>query len=118
MSAQLRLDEILDTAKTKLGVVSSCLNDSHAFARHLTEFDEWLLAHKTELSAASQIDDASRQNISEIISQITKLELQARYNARLVNDMQTHLHNGNNGTGNDDSYKKAAQRARSFNSQA
>jgi len=90
MTEQLPLSEVLDTAKQKLGSISACLNDSAAFAAAVNAFDDWLSEHK-ELIARSTDQADSRQQIEQLIRELTRLEMQARYNISLVSDMQGYI---------------------------
>jgi len=91
MSAPMHVDELVATAREKLGGIRACLNDSHAFAREVKAFDDWLGVHKSSFSHAADVSAASRSGIAEVIAQITRLEMQAHHNARLVTDMQGYL---------------------------
>ena len=92
MTEQLPLSEVLETAKHKLGSVSACLNDSAAFAAAVNDFDDWLCQHK-ELIAQTTTDQSDcRQQIEQLIRDLTRLEMQARYNISLVTDMQGYIH--------------------------
>ena len=91
MSAQLSINDALETAKQKLGGVSARLNDSKAFAKAVSEFDIWLAGHSTQLASASELNADMREKIAEILRRLTRLEFQARHNAHLVSDMQTYL---------------------------
>ena len=91
MTEQLPLTEVLETAKQKLGSVSSCLNDSAAFAMAANDFHDWLSQHK-ELIAQTTTDQSDcRQQIEQLIRELTRLEMQARYNISLVTDMQGYI---------------------------
>ena len=92
MTTQLPLSEVLETAKQKLGRVSSCLNDSAAFAAAVTEFDNWLSQHKELIAQTTTEQPACRQEIEQLIRKLTRLEMQARYNMSLVADMQGYIH--------------------------
>ena len=91
MSAHLSIHDVLETAKQKLGGVSSCLNDSKAFAKAVSDFDIWLAEHSTQLASASDLNADMREQIAQILHHLTRLEFQARHNAHLVSDMQTYL---------------------------
>ena len=92
MTEQLPLSEVIFTAKKKLSSASACLNDSTAFNAAIAEFDIWLSKHKALIStyAPGQINE--REEINQLIHQVTRLELQARYNISLVSDMQGYIH--------------------------
>ena len=92
MAVRLPLSEVLDTARQKLGSVSSCLNDSAAFASAVKDFDEWLSGHKELIAQASSEQADCRQQIESLIRELTRLEMQARYNVSLVTDMQSYIH--------------------------
>ena len=92
MTEQLPLSEVIFTAKKNLSSASACLNDSTAFNAAIAEFDIWLSKHKALIStyAPGQINE--REEINQLIHQVTRLELQARYNISLVSDMQGYIH--------------------------
>ena len=92
MTDQLPLSEVILTAKQKLSSVSACLNDSAAFNAAIAEFDMWLLKNKELISASAPVQVNERKEINELIHQVTRLELQARYNISLVSDMQGYIH--------------------------
>jgi len=92
MTSSLSISEFLETARQKLGGVSSCLNNSKAFARAVTEFDDWLEGQRETLSHAADLDYHARKEVADILRQLSRLELQARHNASLVSDMQKYLH--------------------------
>ena len=92
MTSSLSISEFLETARQKLGGVSSCLNNSKAFARAVTEFDDWLEGQRETLSHAADLDYHAREEVADILRQLSRLELQARHNASLVSDMQKYLH--------------------------
>ena len=92
MTDQLPLSEVIVTAKQKLSSASACLNDSAAFNAALTEFDMWLSKHKELISAFAPGQVNEREEINQLIHQMTRLELQARYNMSLVSDMQGYIH--------------------------
>ena len=92
MTEQLPLTEVLDTARQKLGRVSSCLNDSAAFASAVTDFDDWLSGHKELIADATSETADCRRQIESLIHELTRLEMQARYNVSLVTDMQSYIH--------------------------
>ena len=92
MTMQLPLFEVLETAKRKLSSVSACLNDSTAFSASVAEFDEWLKEHRDLISANASEETNVRLEIEQLIHQLTRLELQARYNISLVSDMQGYIH--------------------------
>ena len=92
MTEQLPLSEVIFTAKQKLSSASACLNDSAAFKDAIAEFDMWLSKHKELISASAPGQDNQREEIIELINQVTRLELQARYNISLVSDMQGYIH--------------------------
>ena len=92
MTSSLSISEFLETARQKLGGVSSCLNNSKAFARAVTEFDDWLEGQRETLSHAADLDYQTREEVADILRQLSRLELQARHNASLVSDMQKYLH--------------------------
>ena len=94
MSETLSIIDLLETAKQKLGGISACLNDSKKFAHAVTDFDSWLDAHSQQLSSASGLDQNTREQVADILRQLTRLELQARHNANLVGDMQSYLREG------------------------
>ena len=91
MSAPLSIQDVLETAKQKLGGVSACLNDSKAFAKAVSDFDIWLAEHSAHLTSASELSADTRDKVADILRQLTRLEFQARHNAHLVSDMQTYL---------------------------
>ena len=88
MPSSLLITEFLETAKQKLGGVSSCLNNSKAFARAVSEFDDWLEGQRETLSHAADLDYHTREEVADILRQLSRLEFQARHNASLVSDMQ------------------------------
>ena len=92
MTSSLSISEFLETARQKLGAVSSCLNNSKAFARAVTEFDDWLEGQRETLSHAADLDYHAREEVADILRQLSRLEHQARHNASLVSDMQKYLH--------------------------
>ncbi|MGB0710741.1 MAG: hypothetical protein ACPGQH_09400 [Candidatus Puniceispirillaceae bacterium] len=92
MTSSLSISEFLETARQKLGGISSCLNNSKAFARAVTEFDDWLEGQRETLSHAADLDYHAREEVADILRQLSRLELQARHNASLVSDMQKYLH--------------------------
>ena len=92
MTDQLPLSEVISTAKQKLSSVSACLNDSAAFNAAIAEFDKWLSKHKALISASASGQMNEREEINQLIHQVTRLELQARYNISLVSDMQVYIH--------------------------
>ena len=92
MTEQLPLSEVIATAKQKLSSVSACLNDSSAFNAAIAEFDIWLSKHKELISASAPGQVSEREEINQLIHQVTRLELQARYNISLVSDMQGYIH--------------------------
>ena len=92
MPSSLLITEFLETAKQKLGGVSSCLNNSKAFARAVSEFDDWLEGQRETLSHAADLDYHTREEVADILRQLSRLEFQARHNASLVSDMQEYLH--------------------------
>ena len=92
MTDQLPLSEVIVTAKQKLSSVSACLNNSAAFHAAIAEFDKWLSKHKELISASAPEQVNEREEISQLIHQVTRLELQARYNISLVSDMQGYIH--------------------------
>ena len=92
MTNQLLLSEVIETAKQKLSSASACLNDSTAFSASVAEFDEWLTEHKDLISANASEETNVRLEIEQLIHQLTRLELQARYNISLVSDMQGYIH--------------------------
>ena len=92
MTEQLPLSEVIYTAKQKLSSVSACLNDSAAFNAAIAEFDIWLSKHKALISASASGQMNEREEINQLIHQVTRLELQARYNISLVSDMQGYIH--------------------------
>ena len=94
MSETLSIIDVLETARKKLGGISACLNDSKKFAHAVTDFDSWLDAHSQRLSSASDLDQNTREQVADILRQLTRLELQARHNANLVGDMQSYLREG------------------------
>ena len=94
MSETLSIIDLLETARQKLGETSACLNDSKKFAQTVTDFDSWLDAHSQQLSTASDLDQKTREQVADILRQLTRLELQARHNANLVGDMQSYLLEG------------------------
>ena len=95
MTSSLSISEFMETARQKLGGVSSCLNNSKAFAHAVTEFDEWLEGQRETLSHAADLDYHAREEVADILRQLSRLELQARHNASLVSDMQKYLHPNN-----------------------
>ena len=92
MTVQLPLSEVIVTAKQKLSSVSACLNDSAAFYAAVAEFDNWLSKHKELISTSAPGQVNEREEIRQLIHQVTRLELQARYNISLVSDMQGYIH--------------------------
>ena len=92
MTDQLPLSEVINTAKQKLSSASACLNDSSAFNAAIAEFDIWLSKHKELISASAPRRVNEREEINQLIHQVTRLELQARYNISLVSDMQGYVH--------------------------
>ena len=92
MTSSLSISEFLETARQKLGGISSCLNNSKAFARAVTEFDDWLESQRETLSHEADLDYHAREEVANILRQLSRLELQARQNASLVSDMQKYLH--------------------------
>ena len=92
MTDQLPLSEVIATAKKKLSSASACLNDSSAFHAAIAEFDMWLSKHKELISASAPGQVNEREEINRLIHQVTRLELQARYNISLVSDMQGYIH--------------------------
>ena len=91
MTEQLPLSEVIVTAKQKLSSASACLNDSVAFNAAIAEFDMWLSKHKALISACAPGQVNEREEINQLIHQVTRLELQARYNISLVSDMQGYI---------------------------
>ena len=94
MSESLSIIDLLETASQKLGAISACLTDSKKFSHAVTDFDSWLDVHSQQLSSASDLDQNSREQVADILQQLTRLELQARHNANLVVDMQSYLSEG------------------------
>ncbi len=94
MSETLSIIDLLETARQKLGGISACLNDSKKFAHAVTDFDSWLDTHSQQLSSASDLNQNTREQVADILRQLTRLELQARHNANLVGDMQSYLREG------------------------
>ena len=92
MTEQLPLSEVIVTAKQKLSSASACLNDSAAFNAAIAEFDMWLSKHRELISASAPAQMHEREEINQLIRQVTRLELQARYNMSLVSDMQGYIH--------------------------
>ena len=92
MTDQLPLSEVIVTAKQKLSSASACLNDSAAFNAAIAEFDKWLSQHKEIISASAPEKGKEREDINQLIHQMTRLELQARYNISLVSEMQGYIH--------------------------
>ena len=92
MTEQLPLSEVIFTAKQKLSSASACLNDSAAFNAAIAEFDIWLSKHKELISASALGQINEREEINQLIHQVTRLELQAHYNISLVSDMQSYIH--------------------------
>ena len=92
MTVQLPLSEVIVTAKQKLSSASACLDDSAAFNAAITEFDRWLSKHKALISASALGQVKEREEINQLIHQVTRLELQARYNISLVSDMQGYIY--------------------------
>ena len=92
MTEQLPLSEVIFTAKQKLSSASACLNDSTAFNAAIAEFDMWLSKHKELISASASGQVNEREEINQLIHQMTRLELQARYNISLVSEMQSYIH--------------------------
>jgi len=92
MTSSLSISEFLETARQKLGGISACLNNSKAFARAVTEFDDWLEGQRETLSHAADLDYHAREEVADILRQLSRLEFQARHNASLVSDMQKYLH--------------------------
>ena len=94
MSETLSIINLLETARQKLGDISACLNDSKKFAHAVTDFDSWLDIHSQQLSSACDLNQNTREQVADILRQLTRLELQARHNANLVGDMQSYLREG------------------------
>ena len=92
MTVQLPLSEVISTAKQKLSSASACLNDSASFNAAIAEFDMWLSKHKELISVAAPGQVNEREEINQLIRQVTRLELQARFNVSLVSDMQGYIH--------------------------
>ena len=92
MTEQLPLSEVIYTAKQKLSSVSACLNNSTAFNVAIAEFDMWLAKHRDIISASAPLQVNEREEINQLIHQVTRLELQTRYNISLVSDMQGYIH--------------------------
>ena len=92
MTVKLPLSEVIITAKEKLSSASACLNDSSAFSSALAEFDSWLSEHKELITAPAPEQVKEREEINQLIHQLTRLELQARFNISLVSDMQSYIH--------------------------
>ena len=92
MTEQLPLSEVIVTAKQKLSSASACLNDSAAFNAAISDFDMWLSKHKALISASAPGQMNEREEINQLIHQVTRLELQARYNISLMSDMQGYIH--------------------------
>ena len=92
MTSSFSISEFLETARQKLGGVSSCLNNSKAFAHGVTEFGDWLKGQLELLPHAADLDYHAREEVADILRQLSRLELQARHNASLVTDMQKYLH--------------------------
>ena len=92
MTVQLPLFEVILTAKQKLSSASACLNDSAAFNAAIAEFDMWLSKHKDIISASVPGQVNESEEINQLIKQMTRLELQARFNISLVSDMQGYIH--------------------------
>ena len=92
MTDQLPLSEVIVTARQKLSSASACLNDSAAFSAAIADFDMWLSKHKELISASALEQVNEREEINQLIHQVTRLELQARYNISLVSDMQGYIH--------------------------
>ena len=61
MTSSLSISEFLETARQKLGGVSSCLNNSKAFARSVTQLDDWLEGQRVTLSHAADLDYHARE---------------------------------------------------------
>ena len=92
MTTSLSISDFLETARQKLGGVSACLNNSKAIARAVTEFDDWLEGQRETFSHAADLDYHAREEVADILRQLSRLEFQARHNANLVSDMQKYLH--------------------------
>ena len=92
MTSSLSISEFLETARQKLGGITACLNNSKAFACAVTEFDDWLEGQRETLSHAADLDYHAREEVADILRQLSRLEFQARHNASLVSDMQKYLH--------------------------
>ena len=92
MTDQLPLSEVISTAKQKLSSASACLNDSAAFKVAIADFDMWLSKHRELISASAPGQVKDSEEINQLIHQVTRLELQARYNISLVSDMQGYIH--------------------------
>ena len=92
MTVELPLSEVITTAKEKLSSASACLHDSSAFCSAIAEFDSWLSEHKELIFAPAPEQLHEREEISQLIHQLTRLELQARFNISLVSDMQSYIH--------------------------
>jgi len=91
MTSQLPLSEVIVTAKQKLSSASACLNDSTAFFAAVSEFDQWMSAHKDTITALTSEQQTVRHEIEQLIHQLTRLELQAHYNISLVAEMQSYI---------------------------
>ena len=52
----------------------------------------WLAEHRDLISASAPLQVNEREEINQLIHQVTRLELQARYNISLVSDMQGYIH--------------------------
>ena len=92
MTVKLPLSEVITTAKEKLSSASACLNDSSAFSSAIAEFDSWLSEHKELISAPAPEQVKEREEIYQLIHQLTRLELQAHFNISLVSGMQSYIH--------------------------
>ena len=91
MTHQLPTSEVIATAKQKLSSVSACLDDPIALRASVAEFDQWLSEHKNSISALTPEQSPERHEIEQLIHQLTRLELKARYNISLVADMQGYI---------------------------
>ena len=57
----------------------------------VNDFDDWLSQHKEQIAQTTTDQSDCRQQIEQLIRQLTRLEMQARYNISLVTDMQGYI---------------------------
>ena len=75
MASSLNI-RISGNRQAKAWGVSSCLNNSKAFARAVTEFDDWLEGQRETLSHAADLDYHAREEVADILRQLSRLEFQ------------------------------------------